>query len=575
MDIPVFHDDQHGTAIITGAGLINALELQNKRPEDVRVVIVGAGAAGIAIGKFLLLLGVPKDRSDLNPYKAFFAQETPYQTLEDAIQGADVFIGVSVANLLTESMVRSMADRPIIFALANPDPEIPYEVARHLRPDAIVATGRSDYPNQVNNVLGFPSIFRGALDVRARKINDAMKLAAAESLAKLAREDVPDNVLRAYNLDFLAFGPEYIIPKPLDPRVLLWEAPAVAQAAVQTGVARRTLDLDRYREELENRLGKVWEVRRFFIHTAKKAPSHRVVFAEGEETAILRAAHALWHQHIGRPVVLGRKSVIRERMKELGMKEGLDVVEPQKLFQKRARKEVTLEEARRLLRLPNYFGAMMVAEGDAEAFLTGITYHYPDAVRPILEIIGRHPNARRILGVYIVIHDGQVFFFADTTIIQPQVEDLVDITVQTAKFAQSMGFTPRAALLSFSNFGSVNAEETLRIQEAVRILHEWFPDLEVDGEIQADTALSLETLQTTYAFSRLRRPANVLIFPNLSAANIAYKLLAKLSNADLIGPILLGTAYPAHVLQRGDSVEQILTMAAVALSQTVFNGSKG
>ncbi len=600
MDIPVFHDDQHGTAIIAGAGLINALELQNKRAEDVKVVIVGAGAAGIAIAKFLLLVGVKKEhiflldskgvihtgRENLNPYKAQFAQDTDARTLEDALAGADVFIGVAVANLLTEAMLRSMADRPIIFALANPDPEVPYDVARRIRPDAIVATGRSDYPNQVNNVLGFPYIFRGALDVRARKINDAMKIAAAKALAALAREDVPDSVLRAYNLDYLAFGPEYILPKPLDPRVLLWEAPAVAQAAMETGVARRKLDLDRYREELENRLGKVWEVRRFFIQTAHRAPSHRVVFAEGEEVSILRAAHALMHQNIARPIVLGRTEVIRERMTELGLEEGIEIVEPEKdprlepyaqsLFARRSRKGITLEEARRILRLPNYFGAMMVAEGDADAFLTGITYHYPDAVRPILRVIGKAPEVRRVVGVYVVIHEGEVFLFADTTMtIHPTPEDLVDITVQTAMFARSMGITPRVALLSFSNFGSVDAEEPRRIQEAVRILHERYPDLEVDGEVQADVALSTGRLQEVYPFSRLKHRANVLIFPCLAAANIAYKLLARLSNADLIGPILLGTARPAHALQRGDSVDQIITMATVALSQAVFERKGG
>ncbi len=592
MNIPVFHDDQHGTAIITGAALLNALELQGKKLEDVRIVVNGAGASGIAVARFLLTLGARKEnlllldskgvihtgREDLNPYKAQFAVETPLRTLEEAFRGADVFIGCSVANVVTEDMVKSMADRPIIFALANPDPEIPYEKAKAVRPDAIVGTGRSDYPNQVNNVLGFPFIFRGALDVRARKINDAMKVAAAKSLAALAREDVPDLVLRAYNLDRLSFGPEYLIPKPVDPRVLLWEAPAVAQAAMASGVARIQLDLDRYREQLEARLGKIWEIRRFFIQKARELTHRRVVFAEGEEPRILRAASLLHTEKIAEPILLGRKERIQAALDELGLEGPFEIVEPefdprretyaQRLYEERQRKGITLHEARRLMKDPNYFGVMMVAQGDAEVFLSGITYHYPDVLRPILQVIRTREDVRRVAGLYLVIHRGEVFLFADATVnIHPTSEDLAEIALLAAEFARQIGLEPRVALLSFSNFGSVDHPETQRVREAVRLIRQRDPKLQVDGEMQADTALSAELQERDYPFNMLQGRANVLVFPDLDSANISYKLLKHIAGAEVIGPILLGTRCAAHALQRGDDVAEITTIAALALSQ--------
>lgn len=588
LDIPVFHDDQHGTAVISAAALLNALELVGKRIDEIKVVINGAGASGIACADLWVKLGVRKEnlimldtkgviykgrKEGMNPYKERFAVDTDARTLAEAIRGADVFLGLSVADVLTPEMVRSMAERPIIFALANPDPEIRYELAKEVRPDAIVATGRSDYPNQVNNVLGFPFIFRGALDVRARAINDEMKLAAARALAALAREDVPDSVLKAYGLESLRFGPDYIIPKPLDPRVMLWEAPAVAQAAMETGVARIRIDLEEYRERLAARLGKGTQVMRFIINKAKAAPK-RIAFGEGEEPKILRAAALVQEEGIGQPILIGRPEVIRQRMEELGLRCSPQVVYPptflrleeyaRRLFEKRQRKGVTLALARTLLLEPNYFGPMMVEMGDADAFISGLTYDYPAVIRPALQVVGVREGVRKVAGLYIMIVKEKVYFFTDATVnIEPTAEDLAEIAIMAADFARRFDIEPRVAMLSFSNFGSTRHPLSEKVRQAVEIVHQRRPDILIDGEMQADTAVVPEIIEERYPFSRVK-DANVLVFPDLEAANVAYKLLQRLGNAQAIGPILLGMGKPVHVLQTGDEVQDIVFIAAIA-----------
>ncbi len=591
LDIPVFHDDQHGTAIISGAALLNALELAGKKAEDVKMVISGAGASAIACAKLAIKLGVRKENiimvdsrgviykgrtERMNPYKEEFAVETDARTLADAMKGADVFYGLSVAGVVTPEMVKSMAENPIIFAMANPDPEIPYEVAKEARPDAIMATGRSDYPNQVNNVLGFPFIFRGALDVRARAINDEMKLAAAYALAALAKEDVPDSVLRAYGLESLHFGPEYIIPKPFDPRVLLWVAPAVAKAAMETGVARKHIDLDEYREQLALRQGKGEHIRHFFINSAKQVkPARRVVFAEGEEEKIVRAAAQVAEEGIAQPILIGRKAVIREKIERLGLRFEPTIVDPetcarkddyaQALYKLRQRKGVTLKRAYKLLHDPNVLAPMMVYMGDADAAVSGLTYEYPEVIRPALQIHHTAPGSRLAAGAYIMIVGKKVYIFTDATVnIDPSAEDLADIALLAADFARQLGLEPRVALLSFSNFGSTRHPMSEKVRRAVDILREKAPDLAVDGEMQADTAVVAEIVDERYPFSRVK-DANVLVFPDLEAANIAYKLLARLGKAEAIGPILLGMGAPVHVLQTGDQVRDIVNIVAVAV----------
>ncbi len=588
LDIPVFHDDQHGTAVISAAALLNALELVGKRIDEIKVVINGAGASGIACADLWVKLGVRKEnlimldtkgviykgrKEGMNPYKERFAAETDARTLAEAIRGADVFLGLSVADVLTPEMVKSMAERPIIFALANPDPEIRYELAKEVRPDAIVATGRSDYPNQVNNVLGFPFIFRGALDVRARAINDEMKLAAARALAALAREDVPDSVLKAYGLETLRFGPDYIIPKPLDPRVMLWEAPAVAQAAMETGVARIRIDIEEYRERLAARLGKGTQVMRFIINKAKAAPK-RIAFGEGEEPKILRAAALVQEEGIGRPILIGRPEVIRRRIEELGLRCRPEIIYPpefprleeyaQRLFEKRQRKGVTLPLARTLLLEPNYFGPMMVEMGDADAFISGLTYDYPAVIRPALQVVGVREGVRKVAGLYIMIVKEKVYFFTDATVnIEPTAEDLAEIAIMAADFARRFDIEPRVAMLSFSNFGSTRHPLSEKVRQAVEIVRQRRPDILVDGEMQADTAVVPEIIEERYPFSRVK-DANVLVFPDLEAANVSYKLLQRLGNAQAIGPILLGMGKPVHVLQTGDEVQDIVFIAAIA-----------
>ncbi|MBN1220334.1 MAG: NADP-dependent malic enzyme [Anaerolineae bacterium] len=589
LDIPVFHDDQHGTAIIVAAGILNALEIVGKKLAEVKIVVCGAGSAGLACTKMLLLAGAKQENltlfdlwgvvyagreAGMDEYKVQFARETEARTLDELMKGADVFLGVSAANIVTQDMVRSMADRPIIFAMANPDPEIKYELAKEARPDAIVATGRSDYPNQANNVLGFPFIFRGALDVQARQINEEMKLAAAHALATLAHEDVPDSVLAAYNLESLKFGPDYILPKPLDPRVLLWMAPAVAKAAMESGVARRQIDLEIYREQLEARLGKGWELMRHIINKARNKPQ-RIVFGEGEQPKIIRAAAMIEDEGIGQPILLGRPEVIQQEIEELGLDFTPTVIDPsssawfdtycQAFYDLRQRKGITLSHAQALMRQRSYFGPMMVYLGDADAFVSGLTHNYPDIIRPALQIIGTGKGIHKVAGMYIIIAQEKVYFFVDTTVnIDPSAQDLAEIAAMAADEVRCWDIEPRVALLSFSNFGSTRHPFSEKVSQAVEILHERYPDLIVDGEMMVDTAVMPEIVDELYPFSQVK-DANILVFPNLEAANTSYKLMQRLGNAEAIGPILLGMKHSIHVLQRGDDVRNIVNTATLAV----------
>ncbi len=592
LKIPVFHDDQHGTAIISGAALLNALELAGKQIDQVKLVFNGAGASALACADHYVRLGVRRENITLcdtkgvvyqgrtqgmNRYKERFAQETEARTLVEAMRGADVFVGLSIGDCVTPEMLRSMADNPIVFAMANPDPEISYDVARASRSDLILATGRSDFPNQVNNVLGFPFIFRGALDVRATAINEEMKLAATRALAALARQDVPDSVCRAYGLDRLEFGREYIIPKPFDPRVLIWEASAVAQAAMETGVAQMPVELEEYKEQLERRLGKAHEVMRAMIHKAQKKPK-RVVFPEGEESKILRACQILLDERIATPILLGNPEKIGAEAARLHLSlEGAKVVDPatfsrlplyaEELYRMRQRKGVTRREAEELLQGRNLFGAIMVRMGDADALISGLTFHYPDTIRPALQVMSVREGMTKVAGLYMLITPrGDLFFLADTTVnIEPTAEDLAEIALATAEVARRFDVEPRVALLSFSNFGSTRHPLSEKVRRAVEIVRQRAPALVVDGEMQADTAVVPEIIEETYPFSALRSGANVLIFPNLEAGNIAYKLLSRLGGAEAIGPILMGLSRPVHVLQRGAAVEDIVNMAAIAV----------
>lgn len=590
LDIPVFHDDQHGTAIISCAALLNGLELNGKRIDEIRLVVSGAGASAIACSELMIRMGVKREHvmlvdtkgvvykgraEGMNPYKERLAADTDLRTLAEAVRGADVFYGLSVKDILKPEMVKTMAERPLIFAMANPDPEIRYEVAKEARPDAIVATGRSDYPNQINNVLGFPFIFRGALDVRARAINEEMKVAAAYALAALTKEDVPDSVLHAYGLESLKFGDDYIIPKPLDPRVMLWESPAVAEAAMQSGVARRKIDLAEYRQQLAFRQGKSEQVRYYFINKARNLPvKKRIVFAEGEETKIIRAAAQVQEEGIGRPLLVGRPEVIEVKIKTLGLDFTPEVVFPptferldayaRALYEMRQRKGVTLKDALKLVQEPNLFGPLMVKMGDADAFVSGLTYDYPEVIRPALQIHHTAPGTKRAAGVYIIIAKGKVYLFTDATVnIEPSAEDLAEIACLAANFARELGLEPRVAMLSFSNFGSTPHPLANKVRKAVEIMRERCIDFPVDGEMQADSAVVPEIIAERYPFSQVS-DANVLVFPSLEAANIAYKLLAEMGNAQAIGPILLGMGAPVHVLQTGAEVRDIVNIAAVA-----------
>jgi malate dehydrogenase (oxaloacetate-decarboxylating)(NADP+) len=591
MSIPIFHDDQHGTAIISGAALLNGLELAGKEISKVRVVFNGAGASGIACAEHYVRLGVKKENIILcdtkgviyegrtvgmNPYKARFAVKTDRRTLADAMKGADVFVGLSIADCVTQEMVRSMADRPVVFAMANPVPEISFDAAKAARPDIIMATGRSDYPNQVNNVLGFPFIFRGALDVRARAINEEMKLAATRALAGLTKEDVPDSVLRAYGVSRLHFGPEYIIPKPFDPRVLIWEASAVAEAAMRTGVAQLPVDLEEYREQLRRRLGRTYEVMQNVHQKAKTSPK-RIVFSEGEHEKILRASVRLSQEKIAQPILLGRPTVIENKLRELGLgKPAGEIIEParsprfaayvEEFFHLRQRYGITRTEAHDWMLNNNYFGAMMVHMGDADGFIAGVSQHYPDTIRPALQIISTRQGVERVSGLYIIATKKEVYFFADTTVnIEPTAQQLAEIAVLSAEVAQRFDVEPHVAMLSFSNFGSTRHRLSDKVREATQLVKERAPNLLVDGEMMADTAVVPEIIREDYPFSVLKTGANVLIFPNLEAGNIAYKLMMRVGGAEAVGPILMGMEKPVHVLARGAEVEDIVNMAAIAV----------
>src|SRR2546425_3495381 len=589
LSIPVFHDDQHGTAIISGAALLNALELVGKDIGTVRVVFAGAGAAAIATAEHYVRLGVKRehitlcdqrgvvraDRADLDQYKRRFALQTKLQTLAEALRGADVFVGLSVGGIVTGEMVKAMARKPIVFALANPTPEIMPDEATRARPDAIVATGRSDFPNQVNNLPGFPFIFRGPLDVRAKKINEEMEMAATRALAALAREEVPDSVLRAYGLERLKFGPAYLIPKPFDPRVLLWVAPAVAWAAVGSGVAGRVIDVEEYRAQLEARLGRAREVMRGLMTRAQQDPQ-RIVFPEGEDVRTIRAARILADEGIAHPILLGDPDAIRREADDLGVTlEELELANPadaadgetfaQELWARRQRRGITLREARVRVKDPMYHGLLMLRAGRADALVAGADMYYPDAIRPALEVIGAEPGRKHVSGIYMLVLPQQTFFFADCTVnIDPDAETLVEIASATAQFVWRLGIEPRVALLSFSNFGSVKHPVADKVRHAVELLHEREPKLQADGEMQADTAVVERLLTRTYPFSKLRGPANVLIFPNLDAANVSYKLLSRVGGAEAIGPILVGMAQPVHLLQRGSEANDIVNMAVIA-----------
>jgi len=595
MNIPVFHDDQHGTAIISGAALVNALEVQGKKIDQVRVVFSGAGAAGIACAKLYERLGVRRENmmlvdtkgvvyrgrtEGMNKYKEYFANQTNARSLADAIKGADVFCGVSAKGVLSKEMVKSMADKPVVFAMANPDPEITYDDATSVRDDIIMATGRSDFPNQVNNVLGFPFIFRGTLDVRATSINDEMKIAASRALAKLAKEDVPDNVLKAYGKKRIEFGREYIIPKPFDPRVLFWEATAVAKAAMDTGVAKKPIaDFEKYRDELEARLGKSREVMRFYINKAKSEPK-RIVFPEGEEDKILRAAQVLVDEGIAKPILLGAPDAVNQHIKDLGLDlKDVEIIRPRKsprfeeyvsaLYNLRKRKGMTSVSANQLLKNNyNVYGMMMVEMGDADGLISGLTEHYPETIRPALQIIGTRPGVRKICGAYMMVFKNRTIFISDATVnIEPDAEDLADIALLTAEKALYMNVVPRVAMLSFSNFGSTQHPLTEKVRRAVEIIRKKAPNLVVEGEMMADTALDPDIVSEVFPFSEIKGDANVLICPDLTSANIAYKVLAKLGGATAIGPMLLGIRKPVYLLVPGCDVNDIVNITAVAVSE--------
>jgi len=596
LNIPVFHDDQHGTAIISGAALLNGLELVGKNIGDVRVVFNGAGAAGIACATLYETLGVKREHvilcdskgvvykgrpEGMNKYKERFAAETEARTLAEAMVGADVFVGVSVGNCVSQDMVRSMAAKPIVFAMANPDPEITYEDATAARDDLIMATGRSDYPNQVNNVLGFPFILRGALDVRATTINVAMKIAAARALADLAKENVSDWLGAAYGDQRFEFGPDYIIPKPFDPRVLFRVAPAVAEAAMQTGVARLQIDINEYRDRLEARLGPSREIIRDVVRRARHYRK-RIVYPEGDNEKVLYAAQNVIEEKIARPVLLGNRAQIEERMKELHVElPGAEIIDIEtspkrahyadELYKLRHRRGVNKPDAPKLLLNPNYYAAMMLRLGEADGVISGLTQHYPASIRPYLEIVKTAPGIKTPAGMYIVITRDRVTFFADTTVnIDPSAEDLTHIAIACAdKIRELFRIEPRIAMLSVSNFGSVRHPLTDKVRRAVEMVREFRSDLIVDGEMQADTAVDPAIVESTYPFSQIKGDANLLIFPGLSSGNIAFKLMQRLGGATAIGPILTGMRHPVHLLIIGAyDVRDVVNMTALAAVDT-------
>jgi len=589
--IPVFHDDQHGTAIITAAALLNALEVVGKKIDEIKVVFIGAGASAIACAKLYLSYGVRKENlrmidksgvlyegrsEDMNPYKAQFAISTGERTLADALQGADVLVGLSTKGTVTGDLLKAMARDPVVFALANPDPEITPEEARAARPDVIMATGRSDYPNQVNNVLGFPFIFRGALDVAASEINEAMKMAASQALAALAKMDVPDSVSKAYGGESFRFGREYLIPTPFDFRVLLWVAPAVAEAAMASGVARKPItDMAAYLRKLESLLSRSRELMGAVIEKARRHPK-RIVFPEGEHPKILRAAKILAEEGICRPVLLAREPKLEKMAIELALPmDQIEVVHTEnspkleayasRLLELRRRAGVTAENAARLVRIRNVYAPLMLEAGDADGVISGLMQSYPDTIRPALQIVGTAPGVKRVSGLYILMLKDTTFFFADTTVnIDPTAEELAEIALLTADAVRRFDIEPRLALISFSNFGSNTQASPLKVKRAVELIRAARPDLAVDGEMQADLAVVPELLEADYPWATVKRP-NILIFPNLDTANAAYKLVWRVAGAEAIGPILLGMAKPVHVLQRGVEVADIVNMAAIAV----------
>ncbi|MFM1745792.1 MAG: hypothetical protein RLZZ630_1729 [Bacteroidota bacterium] len=591
--IPVMHDDQHGTAIISGAALINALELAGKAISEVRIVVNGAGASAISCTTLFVSLGaklenivmldssgvIRKDRENLDVNKTKFATARELNTLEDALKDADVFIGLSKGNILKGKDLLTMADNPIVFAMANPDPEIGYEEAVAARPDIIMATGRSDYPNQVNNVIGFPFIFRGALDVRATQINEAMKLAAVKAIARLAKEPVPEIVNLAYNQKNISFGNQYIIPKPLDPRLIYTVAPAVARAAIESGVAQRPItQWENYENELKKRLGLDNKLIRVITNKAKQNPK-RVVFSDADTYKILKTAQIVREEGIAVPILLGNKKRIQALIDEHNLRlEGVTVIDPREesthldafckaFFEKRKRRGFTLYESRKIMQERNYYGSMMVETGQADALISGLTRNYADTIKPALRIIGTQDNVSKVAGMYIMNTKDGPMFFADTTInINPTVEDIVEITLLTARAVRQFNIEPRIALLSYSNFGSSNTESAIKMRKAVEILHVQHPDLLVDGEVQANFAFTPQLLKDNYPFSDLAAGgANTLIFPNLDAGNIAYKLLQSVGGAEAIGPIMLGMKKPVHILQLGSSVREIVNMVTIAV----------
>ncbi|MDJ0803250.1 MAG: NADP-dependent malic enzyme [Desulfobacterales bacterium] len=594
MKIPVFHDDQHGTAIISGAALLNAAELLDKRVADLRVVINGAGAAGVACARLYIQLGVPATNivmtdsrgvihrgreQGMNPYKAALASDTAARTLEDAVDGADMLVGLSVQGAFTPELLARMAPRPIIFALANPDPEIDYHAAKAARPDAIVATGRSDFPNQVNNVLGFPFIFRGALDVRATEINEDMKVAAVRALAELAREDVPDAVIRAYGGRPITFGPDYIIPKPLDTRVLLKVVPAVAEAAVRSGAARQAPPpAPVYVRRLEASLGPEREIMRKVIIRAQQNP-RRVVLPEGDHPVIIRAAYHALKEGMAIPILLGRPEKIRNAAADLKIPlEGIELLDHRdnphiddltaRLHTLRQRKGWSRTETRSQIRNPYVFGAMMVHTGLVDGQVHGIRQSYPNAIRPVLQVIPLREGVERVAGLTMVILRQQTLLFADTTVnVDPDAEALAEIAVQAAAMAAFFDMTPRVALLSYSNFGSVRNRQTAKMARAAELARRKAPDLVVDGEMQADTAVVDDILDGEFPFNRLGQAANVLVFPDLDSGNIAYKLLERLGSAKVVGPLLMGISRPFNVLPRNTDMENVVNLIAITVAQ--------
>jgi malate dehydrogenase (oxaloacetate-decarboxylating)(NADP+) len=591
LEIPVFHDDQHGTAVISGAALLNAVELVGKKLDEIKVVFSGAGASAIATAEHYVNLGVKREnilmldregvihtkRDRLDPYKSRFANDTDARTIEDALTGADVLVGLSVAGAITPAMIELMDGDPIVFALANPDPEISPELVRSVRPNAITATGRSDYANQINNVLGFPFIFRGALDVRATAINEEMKMAATIALAQLAREDVPEAVERAYGGERFRFGRDYLIPKPFDSRIMLWVAPAVAKAAMETGVARIQIDLDEYRERLESRLGRGLEVMRGIINMARHDPKS-VVYPEGEHERIIRAAKRVAEEGIARPVLLGRSEVIQATAATLGVSlAGIELIDPseendrleryaEELYALRQRKGITLAEARDRVRQPMYYGCMMVRCGDVDGIVAGEDMYYPDALRPPLQTIGPMEGVTRIAGLYMLVLEKELIFFADTTVnIEPDAETIAEIAMLSARFVRWLGIEPRVAMLSFSTFGSARQPQSEKMRRAVEIARERDPSLMVEGEMQVEMAANGNLRKAAFPFARMEGDANVYIFPDLDAANIAYKLLVRFGGAEAIGPVLLGMSGAVQLLQRGSTAADIVNLTAMTV----------